>query len=83
MNLSFRNHRYSIRGFGSKNDSEIIFDSSFDNLDVLEQLDRVNRDGTHTHSALQTALMPGIHRHASLGDGPVGESLFRSMFQKC
>ena len=28
----FRNHRYSIRGFGSKNDSEIIFDTSFDKL---------------------------------------------------
>ena len=60
--ISFRNHRYSIRGFGSKNDSEIIFDTSFDKLDVLEQLERVNRDGTHTHSALQTALKSGIHR---------------------
>ena len=60
--ISFRNHRYSIRGFGSKNDSEIIFDTSFDKLDVLEQLERVNRDGTHTHSALKTALKPGMNR---------------------
>ena len=71
MNKSFRNHRYSIRGFGSKNDSEIIFDTSFDKLDVLEQLERVNRDGTHTHSALQTALKSGIY-HLCLTMGRAG-----------